>query len=126
MKNNLTGIDEDKLISYEIMGEWPIYKLTLREILSRLGAFETPNGIFGFDSANPILDICPCRLTDDGMGYGVNEEWIIDADSDNKNYINIFTEKELPQKELDNYLKRYREVAQKIKEWYGQLELSKR
>lgn len=126
MKNKLTGIDEDKLISYEIMGEWPIYKLTLREILSRLGAIEQGNDFIGFDTNDPILDICPCRLTDDGMGYGVNAEWIVDADSDNKKYINFFTEKELSQKELDDYLKRHLEIAQKIKEWYGQLEISTR
>lgn len=116
MKNKLTGIDKDKLISYDVMSGQPLYKLTLREILSKLGAVEQGDEFIGFDTNDPILDICPCRLTDDGTNYGVDPEWIIYANSDNKTYIDLFTEKELSQKELDNYLETHREIVQKIKE----------
>lgn len=67
----------EHLIDYEYSG-WPIFKLTLREILLNLGA-KSENGKLSFDNKNPILDVCPKTYEDDGMGYGVNECNIISA-----------------------------------------------
>ena len=126
MKDNLTGLDFDKLISYEVIGYWPIYKQSLREILKALGA--KGDNFIGFDSNDPILDICPMRLHADVMGYGIDEEWITEVDTDNKTYINIFTDKQLSDKELDTYKKERIKAAKEIKNWYDsrQLETSAR
>lgn len=68
---------KDHLVGYEYSG-WPIFKLTLREILVSLGA-KLEDGKLFFDENNPILDVCPKTYEDDGMGYGVNECNIISA-----------------------------------------------
>lgn len=122
MKNNLTGIDEDKLINYEIIGNWPIYKLTLREILIRLGAVDR-NGFIGFNTNDKILNLYPQKFNADIMGYGINEEWFTDISSDNETYISVFTDRQLSDKELDAYKKEQIKAAKEIKDWYDRRQL---
>jgi hypothetical protein len=115
---------EEDIISYDFQG-WPNYKMTIREILQSLGA-TTNNGFIGFNEKDPILDIYPQVLEDDGMAYGVNEKFVIDADVDkDKTYINIFAEAKIedeepsvPQqlKELGELFKDQIEAAKKEKE----------
>ena len=60
---------------------WPESAHTLREILLELG-FKNEKGTILIDNDAEILDAYPCLLNDDGMGYGVNEAYITEADSD--------------------------------------------
>lgn len=94
---------KEDLISSEIMGGWPIFKMNIREIFEALGAVEK-DGFIGLDLNDPKLELYPLRLTDDCMNYGVDAEWIVSVDS-HEDYINIFTEKELPKEELEQLKK---------------------
>ena len=58
---------------------WPIYGLTLREVLKELG-FETKDGLFSISDDSEILDAYPRLLEDDGMGYGVDEQFLTVGD----------------------------------------------
>lgn len=107
MHDELIKLKLDKLINFEAICKWPIYKKTFRELLEDLGAVEGDNDFIGFDVKDPILDICPQKLSDDGMGYGINEEWFTEASTDGKSYINFFVEKELPSSELQEYTNTY-------------------
>lgn len=60
---------------------WPVKAMTLREILEQLGFKENKNS-FSISKKNKLLDAYPYLLEDDGMGYGVNSEYVIDADAD--------------------------------------------
>jgi len=86
--------DED-IISYDFQG-WPVYKMTLREILIEMGSLQE-NGLIGFKTDDPILDVYPKVLEDDGMGYGVNVRYITEAsvDREDKSVISIFAEPEI-------------------------------
>ena len=92
--------DED-IISYDFQG-WPNYKMTLREILKSLGA-NTNKGVIGFREKDPILDVYPKVLEDDGMGYGVNARYITEAsvDKEDKSFISIFAEPEIEDENTD-------------------------
>ena len=59
---------------------WPVNAMNLREILKRLGFKENKNR-FSISKKNKLLDAYPCLLEDDGMGYGVNSEYVIEADA---------------------------------------------
>ena len=92
------------LVGYDFQG-WPIFKLTLEELLIGLGGKRDGNNIV-FDALSPDMEIYPTLFEDDGMAYGVNEQCIIEAhvnkDKDNTNII-IFRENipnEQQQKEL--------------------------
>lgn len=87
--------DRKALVGYDFQG-WPIFKMTLKEVLLCLGGKEE-NGKIVFDVNDPALAVYPKLLEDDGMGYGVNEQCIVEADtfksndeSDDKIYVNIF------------------------------------
>ena len=83
--------NKEKIIGTDYTG-WPIYKLTLREILKQLGA-EVQDGWIGFDNNSSILDIFPVTLEDDGMGYGCEQMFITCADyQSERNHINIWRE----------------------------------
>ena len=70
-----------KKINTEVMSGFPIYALTLREILENLG-FESGNDyIFKFTGDLELLDSYPLTLEDDGMGYGVNPKFITEISS---------------------------------------------
>lgn len=66
-----------KQINYDFQG-WPTYIMTLKEILMELG-FTENEGKLSIDSNNEILNAYPRLLTDDGMGYGVDEEYITEV-----------------------------------------------
>ena len=104
-----------KIISYEPMGMWPIYKTTLKEILEELGAeiitketgTEETTSYIGFPLDSPLLNKYCRSLEDDGMGYGIEERWITNVDNlDGQDIINVWREKELPKEELDEYIKK--------------------
>lgn len=99
-------MDEKNIIGYDFQG-WPIYKITLREILTRLGAEKSYDGsVFGWDVNDPLLDMCPTVLEDDGMGYGINEKYIVDANCTVKDgeytSFHIWVDTENNNKELKN------------------------
>lgn len=57
---------------------WPVHAMTLREILKHLGFEEDSETITlkKNEKINRLLDSYPYLLEDDGMGYGVNGEYI--------------------------------------------------
>lgn len=88
-------IAEKDQINFDSQG-WPIYKMNLREILESLGGKEI-DGKIVFDSNSPLMDIYPIIVVDDGMGYGVDENYIVEVSADTEvegGYITIFREKE--------------------------------
>ena len=60
--------NKEKLVGYDFQG-WPIFKMTLKEVLLGLGGKEEDNKII-FDANDPSMKIYPSILEDDGMGYG--------------------------------------------------------
>lgn len=90
----------ENIINYDSQG-WPVCKMNLKEILEELGAkeFITKRGvILGFYKTNPALSIFPKTVEDDGMGYGVNAQYITEANtgkSENGNFITFFRDKEI-------------------------------
>ena len=87
------GKKED-IIDFDFQG-WSVYKMSIRSILKSFG-FECEDGKWIIDDADPTLDIYPCVLEDDGMGYGVNEQCITSVDvfeNDGKRYCNVFVDK---------------------------------
>lgn len=84
---------KEDIIATETFGGWPIYKRNIREILMMLGAKEENGKIF-FDSNDEVLDVYPKVFVDDGMGYGVDENYIVDVDKDSDSeygmYVNIW------------------------------------
>ena len=83
--------DED-IIAYEVMGGWPVYKMNIREILEALGG-KVKNNEIVFDLSNPIMELYPITVTDDGMGYGVDEEFITEVNYGD-DFVTIFRGKE--------------------------------
>lgn len=59
---------------------WPVKIKTLREILDQLG-FKEKDGFYGLPNDDELLDAYPRLLEDDGMGYGVEERYLIEASS---------------------------------------------
>lgn len=87
---------KEDIICTDFQG-WPVYKMTVREILESLGLKkqykEDGSLLWAIEDSNPVLDIYPRTLEDDGMGYGVNKKYVVSADvSEIYNYINIFIE----------------------------------
>lgn len=58
---------------------WPVDAMTLEEILKDLGFKENKNS-WSISKKAPILKAYPRILEDDGMGYGVNAEYVVEAD----------------------------------------------
>lgn len=95
-------INEEEIINYDGQG-WPICKMNLRSIIEALG------GVYNEDTnkweipESEKLDVYPTRLIDDGMGYGVDEQYIVEVSllngSNNTPRCYIFTEPEL--KDMD-------------------------
>lgn len=69
-----------KQIGIDFQG-WPIYAMTLMEILKGLG-FKDDGEMIYLENDNPILYAFPRLLKDDGMGYGVDEEYVVTSDKD--------------------------------------------
>lgn len=78
--------------------------MNLREILLALGGL-CENGKICFDEKDHLMEVYPRILMDDGMGYGVDENVIVEVDYDKQlEVINIFREKtptDEQRKELD-------------------------
>ena len=95
------NLSKENIIGIDFQG-WPIYKLTIRDIIEQLGfqKIENEGNIYWrIEDNNSILDISPDVLTDDGMAYGVDLKRIIDCDklfdeNGNLEGINIFIDNE--------------------------------
>lgn len=90
---------KEDIINFEVMGGWPMYRMNLRDIIVSLGGkLNKETNKWEIDE-NEVLNTYPRRLKDDGMGYGVDEEWIVsfdvfnDRDKPNEHYCNVFTER---------------------------------
>lgn len=70
-----------KKINTDFQG-WPVEAMTLREILEKLGFIENQEGAFIQTGDPKILDSYPRVLIDDGMGYGADNSYIVEADTD--------------------------------------------
>lgn len=88
-------------IGYEFQGQ-PIKALTLGEVLEGLGFTKNDDGSFVIKKDDPLLNAYPRLLQDDGMGYGVQEEYITTMDREiydsriegqNVKVFNLFREK---------------------------------
>ena len=82
--------DKSRWIGKDFQG-WPICKLTFKELLDELGLVDE-NGEVHIEANNPILHIFPIRVCDDGMGYGINDQYFISASYIDGKII-FFTEK---------------------------------
>ena len=82
--------DKSRWIGKDFQG-WPICKLTFKELLNELGLVDE-NGEVHIKSDNPILDVFPIRVRDDGMGYGIDDQYFISASYTDEKII-FFTEK---------------------------------
>lgn len=108
--------NKENIIGFNFQG-WPIYKITIREMLKQLGAIER-DGWIGFENDSKILNLFPVTLEDDGMAYGVNEQFItlVDVASD-KSYVNIWRETVHPDveeriKEIEEFEEQWKEKNQ--------------
>jgi hypothetical protein len=68
-----------RTISYDFQG-WPVEAMTLWEILKKLG-FRKEDGKIVGEISEDLLNAYPRLLEDDGMGYGVNQEYISEIDT---------------------------------------------
>ena len=67
--------------------------MNLREVLMALSG-KVEGDTISFDLKDPLMDVYPRILADDGMGYGVDENVIVSVDPDRQEgVINIFREK---------------------------------
>lgn len=72
---------KENIVNFDFQG-YPEFKMSIKDIIEKLGAvynketnkWEIPN--------EEWLDCFPMIVEDDGMGYGVNEQYIIDVDVD--------------------------------------------
>lgn len=112
-------IDKAKVINFDFQG-WPIERMNLRDIIKAIG------GVYNSDTKkweipdNSLLDIFPKILEDDGMGYGVNEQWISDFSVDpSNNTCVLFREHEIeyPQIWLKYGITPYSYIKFDGKEW---------
>lgn len=87
---------------------WSIEAMTLAEIFERLGFARTEDGGFIIKGDDPLLSAYPRLFEDDGMYYGVREQYVISADS--KIYDTQINEKEIKVFTL------YRDYTQQWKE----------
>lgn len=95
------NLNKENIIGIDFQG-WPIYKLTIRDIIEQFGFQKIKNEgniYWRIEDNNPILDISPNILTDDGMGYGVDLKRIVECDklfdeNGNLEGINIFIDNE--------------------------------
>ena len=87
--------------------------MTLKEILLSLGA-KFKDNIIGFPENCEILNSYPVRVTDDGMGYGVNEEFFVEASVFEDSDIIIFTEKTWTKEELEERRKEREEISKML------------
>lgn len=91
---------KENIVNFDFQG-YPEFKMSIKDIIEKLGAvynketnkWEIPN--------EEWLECFPMIVEDDGMGYGVNEQYIIDVDVDKiGNTCNIWADKKLDNVEL--------------------------
>ena len=91
---------KENIINFDFQG-WPEFKMSIKDIIERIGGklneetnkWEIPNESW--------MVQCPTILHDDGMGYGVNAEYIVDIDVDKIGQTcNIWADKKLDNVEL--------------------------
>ena len=108
-------IERNDLIGYEPQG-WPIFKMNLEEILIALGGEIIDDKII-FKKTSDFSKIYPVVLTDDGMGYGVDPNYITEIDSyksDGITHINIFRESKPSKEEQEDLFKRWDEEMKSL------------
>ena len=108
---------KEDLVTYDFQG-WPVFKKTLKEFLIYIGGIENEDGSITFNNKE-LLDCYPLIYTDDGMGYGVNESYIVEADKYfDEPAISIFIEPkpspEYQQKLIDRWNEEENEILNKI------------
>jgi hypothetical protein len=103
---------DESIVNFDFQG-WPNRKMDLKTILEAIGfgTYEVNGEQFlGIRSDSKILTVYPSILNDDGMGYGVNEQFIVDVTSGGENndetHCHFFTETEMKNKEMwfDNHI----------------------
>ena len=93
--------NKENIIGFDFQG-WPVRKLTLEEILVRLGGHLNPETDM-YEINKSLVETVPTVYTDDGMGYGVNEAYIVDADKNEANECRVWID--AADKNIDIYLK---------------------
>lgn len=90
-------MDNNKVINLDFEG-WPIEKMSIRDIIGHLGFIKDNKTNTWTIKDEKILDLYPVLLEPDGMGYGVNEQYITEVNvyHDDKPSCIMFREKELP------------------------------
>lgn len=90
--------NEEKIVlQYDWQG-WPVNAMKLKDILKELGFIDNGEKIFlpHTEENDKLLNAYPRLLKDDGMGYGVDEEYICTAENDvfeetiGENKVNVF------------------------------------
>ena len=93
--------NKENIIAFDFQG-WPVRKLTLKEILIRLGAhLNTETNMYEIDKSS--VETTPTVYTDDGMGYGVGEAYIVDADRNEADECRVWID--AADNNIDIYLK---------------------
>ena len=85
------------LLGYDFQS-WPVFALKFRDILLQLGFEDTEDGfLLRHNKENDkLLDSYPLLFEDDGMAYGINEQYVTDVDNEiyedavGENKINVF------------------------------------
>lgn len=93
--------NKENIIGFDFQG-WPVRKLTLEEILVKLGARLNPE-TYMYEIDKSLVETIPTVYTDDGMGYGVNEAFIVDADRNEADECRVWID--AADKNIDTYLK---------------------
>lgn len=104
--------NDKTIVNFDSQG-WPNRKMDLKSILETIGfgTYEV-NGeqIFGIKADSKLLETYPSTLEDDGMGYGVNEQFVVDVtnsgENDDEIYCHFFVEAEMENKDMwfDNHI----------------------
>lgn len=79
----------DETTAYDFQG-WVVEKKTMRDIIKVLKpTYYEESDKYVIDGKNPLLDVVPTILEDDGMGYGANSGKLNGVDIENNN-INLW------------------------------------
>lgn len=79
-------LTHDKIVGYDFQG-WPLYQLRVISLLRTIGMSDDIIDQIPEDILTPTIT----TLEDDGMGYGINEECIVNCAIDkNKNIVYLW------------------------------------
>ena len=73
-------MNNEKIIAFDFQG-WPLEKMSFKDILLKLGAVYNLNTNKYEIEKTDKLDTYPVVLEDDGMGYGVNPQYIVEMEA---------------------------------------------